>query len=159
MHHQTELSFVDEFRWILPIHYLKNGWQNTVLLRCMCKRGCNLYTTTAPSCCIPGSYCHQSATLQPMSNTVGNLQDSRAVFRIFIALLRFSVDSSSYIKSRPYYSPSTDRPNYGWRRVQTMMPLPERQHRSVWYKYPEEKYRNAWNVFFLLNAISFILYN
>jgi hypothetical protein len=31
-----------------------------------CKRGGHLYTTTAPSCCIPASYCHLSATLQTM---------------------------------------------------------------------------------------------
>jgi len=23
MHHHTELSFVDEFRWVSPLHYLK----------------------------------------------------------------------------------------------------------------------------------------
>jgi len=27
-----------------------------------CKRGRHLYTTTAPSCCIPASYCHLSTT-------------------------------------------------------------------------------------------------
>ena len=42
------------------------------------------------------SYCHLSATLQTISITVVNLQDNRAVFRIFIALLRFSFDSPSY---------------------------------------------------------------
>jgi hypothetical protein len=36
-----------------------------------------------------------TATLQTMSITVVNLQDNRAVFRIFIALLRFSFDSPS----------------------------------------------------------------
>jgi len=25
MYHQTELSFVDEFRWVSPLHYLKSG--------------------------------------------------------------------------------------------------------------------------------------
>jgi hypothetical protein len=34
-----------------------------------------------------------------MSITVVNLQDNRAVFRIFIALLRFSFDSPSYMLS------------------------------------------------------------
>jgi len=34
MHHHTELSFVDEFWWVSPIHYL-NGWQNAVLRWCM----------------------------------------------------------------------------------------------------------------------------
>jgi len=42
------------------------------------------------------SYCHLSATLQTMSIIVVNLQDNRAVFRIVIALLRFSFDSPSY---------------------------------------------------------------
>jgi len=41
-------------------------------------------------------HCHLSATLQTMSDTVVNLQDNRAVVRIFIALLRFSFDSPSY---------------------------------------------------------------
>ena len=62
-----------------------------------CKRGRHLYTTAAPSCCIPASYCHLSATLQTMSIIVINVQDNRAVFRIFIALLRFSFDSPSYV--------------------------------------------------------------
>jgi len=54
-----------------------------------CKWGLHLYTTTAPSCCIPASYCHLSATLQTMSIIVVNLQDNRAVFQIFVALLSF----------------------------------------------------------------------
>ena len=43
------------------------------------------------------SHCHLSATLQTISITVVNLQDSRAVVRIFIAILRFAVDSPTYI--------------------------------------------------------------
>ena len=62
-----------------------------------CKRGRHIYTTTPPSFCIPASYCHLSATLQAMSIIVVNLEDNRAVFRIFIALLRFSFDSPSYV--------------------------------------------------------------
>jgi len=96
MHHHTELSFVDEFRWVSPLHYLKNGRQNAVLLWCMLQEGRHFHTTTAPSYCIPASYYYLSVTLQPMSNIVVNLQDNRAVFRIFIALLRFSFESPSY---------------------------------------------------------------
>jgi len=62
-----------------------------------CKWGRYIYTTTAPSCCIPASYCHLSVTLQTISIIIVNLQDNRTVFRIFIALLRFSFDSPSYI--------------------------------------------------------------
>ena len=60
----------------------------------------SLHYYCAPSCCIPAAYYHMSATLQTMSITVVNLQDIRAVFRIFIALLRFSFDSPSYLYSK-----------------------------------------------------------
>ena len=40
MQHHTELSFVDEFRWVSPLHYLKNGWQRTLFFfGACCKRG------------------------------------------------------------------------------------------------------------------------
>jgi len=61
-----------------------------------CKRGRQLYTTTAPSYFIPASYCHLPSTLQTISITIVNLQVNRAVFRIFIALLKLSFDSHSY---------------------------------------------------------------
>ena len=41
-----------------------------------CKQGRHFYTTTAPSCCIPASYYHMSATLQTMSINVVNLRIS-----------------------------------------------------------------------------------
>ena len=91
LHHHTEPSFVDEFRWVSPLHYLKNGWQTLFFDGAFYKRGSHLYTTTAPSCCIPASYCHLSATFQAMSIIVVNLKDNRAVFRIFIALLIFFI--------------------------------------------------------------------
>ena len=56
-----------------------------------CKRGRHFYTTTAPSCCISVSYYPLSATLQIMSVIVFSLQDNQAVFRIFIAILRFFI--------------------------------------------------------------------
>ena len=96
MHHHTERSFVDEFRCVSPLHYLKNGWQTLFFCGACCKRGRHLYTTNAPSCCIPASYCHLKATLQTMSIIVVNLQDNRSVFRIFIALLKSSFHSPSY---------------------------------------------------------------
>jgi hypothetical protein len=61
-----------------------------------CKRGGRLYHTTAPSRCIPASYCHLSVILHTISIIPAKLQDNRAVFRIFIALLRFSFDSTLY---------------------------------------------------------------
>jgi len=63
-----------------------------------CSKRCrHLYTTTAPSYCIPASYCHLSATLQTISIILVNFQANRGVFWIFIALLRFSFDSPSYM--------------------------------------------------------------
>jgi hypothetical protein len=39
-----------------------------------------------------------------MSITVVNLQDNRAVFQIFIALLKFSFDSPFYLVMHTFYS-------------------------------------------------------
>jgi len=60
------------------------------------KGGHHVYSTTTPSCCIPTSYCHLSTTIETVSIIVVKLQDSRAVFQIFIALLRFSFDCPFY---------------------------------------------------------------
>jgi hypothetical protein len=43
------------------------------------------------------SFTHLSAILQTTSIIDANLQDNRAVFQIFIALLRFSFDSTLYM--------------------------------------------------------------
>jgi hypothetical protein len=71
---------------------LKKEWQNTAPLWCMLKVGPPFYTAAALLCCVPPSYCHLSATLQTMSNTIANLQENRAVFWFFVALLRFSLE-------------------------------------------------------------------
>jgi hypothetical protein len=69
---------------------IRSTWQTLFFFGACCKQGRHLYTTTAPSCCLPASYCHLSATLQTTSIIAVNLQDNRAaVFRILIALLSF----------------------------------------------------------------------
>ena len=68
-----------------------------------CKWGRHLYTIAEPSCCVPPSCCHLSATLQTMSMIVANLQDNRVGFRIFITLLRFSFDSHVFFVLKIYY--------------------------------------------------------
>jgi len=90
----------------LTIHYgaselkfqktLANATEITLKMQCR-KWGRHLYTTTAPSCCSPASYCHLSATLQTISIIVVKLQDNRAVFWFVIALLRFSLDSPTNV--------------------------------------------------------------
>ena len=55
MHHHAELSFVDEFRWVSPLRYLKNGWQNAVLRCCMLQEGppyLHYYCTVVLHSCI-----------------------------------------------------------------------------------------------------------
>jgi hypothetical protein len=96
MHQLTELSFVDEFDGFHPLATL-------FFFGACCKRGGRLYATTAPSRCIPASYCHLSAILQTISIIAANLQYNRAAFRIFIALLMFSFDSTLYKAHAPYY--------------------------------------------------------
>jgi len=86
-------------RWILtgftPSSLKKTDDRTLFFFGACCKRDRHLYTTTAPSCRIPASCCHLSATLRTISIAVVDLQDNRAVFRIFIALLRFSLDFPS----------------------------------------------------------------
>jgi len=53
----------------------------------------HLYTITVPSCGILALYCQLSATLQSMSIITVNLKENRAVFRNYIAILRFWFDS------------------------------------------------------------------
>ena len=86
----------------------KNGWQNTVLLWCMLQRARHLYTTTAPSCCIPASYCHLSATLQTISIIVLNL------YLIFYPLQLINTRSCNYscTSSSCNYSCTSSSYNY-----------------------------------------------
>ena len=62
MNFHSSMNF-DEFHCFT----IKNGRQDAVLLWCMLQAVRHLYTTTAPSCCIPASYCHLPATLQTMN--------------------------------------------------------------------------------------------
>ena len=78
-------------RWIsmgFTPSILKNPMTECCFFGALCKWGRHIYTTSVPSCRIPASPCHLSATLQIMSIVV---------FRIFIAFLRFSFDSPSCV--------------------------------------------------------------
>jgi hypothetical protein len=76
-----------------------------------CKRGGRLYTATAPLWCVPALYCHLSATLQTMSYAVANLQENRAVFRIFIALFKVAVFQSHHMSVMDFV---VSPPGCGW---------------------------------------------
>jgi hypothetical protein len=76
--------------WTFILRWISMGFAPSLLKKRMtelcsslvhvAKRGRQLYTTTAPSCCIPAPYCHQSATLQTISITVVNLQTIELCF-------------------------------------------------------------------------------
>jgi len=72
-------------RWIsmgfTPSLLKKTDERTLYFFDACCKPGRHLYTTTAPSFCIPASYCHLSATLQTRSIIDVSLQDNRAVVR------------------------------------------------------------------------------
>ena len=80
MHHYTERSFVDEFRWVSSPQYKKTEDKELFFFGAYCKRGRHLYANATQSCFIPTSYCHLSATLQTISIIVVNLQDNRVCF-------------------------------------------------------------------------------
>jgi len=91
-----KLSFVDEFRWVSPLHHLKNGWQKAILLCCMLQAGGPL--SLHYYCAIVLRSCF---VLPPVGHSLNhefivvNLQDNRAMFRTFITLSRFSFESPS----------------------------------------------------------------
>jgi hypothetical protein len=99
--HELLIPLIHLLQWqtcitLLNFHSLMNfdGFHpfTTPFFGACCNRVRHLYTTTAPSCCIPASYCQLLAILQTMSIIVVNLEENCAVIRIFIALLRFSFD-------------------------------------------------------------------
>ena len=63
MHHHTELSFVDVFWWISPLHYLEDAWQNAVLLWRMLQAG------PSPLRYYGAVVLHSCAILQPVGHS------------------------------------------------------------------------------------------
>ena len=102
MHHRTGLSFVDEFRWVSPLHYLKR--------KRMTERCSSLAHVASKAAIFTPllrrhvAFLHRTAACRPLFKPSVSLlsTDNRAVFRIFIALLRFSFDSPSYFCDSNY---------------------------------------------------------
>ena len=85
MHHHTELPFVDEFRWVSPLHYLKNGWW--------------ILQGGPPAlhyyCAVVLHSCIVLPLFGPSSNHEHHccqLKNNRATFRIYMALLVFPLN-------------------------------------------------------------------
>jgi len=97
MHHHTELSFVNEFRWVSPFHYLNSGWQNAVFLWCTLQAKppfLHCYCAVVFHSCIvlppvghPSNYEYHCCQLKRQSSCVSN----------FYCTLRFSFDCPSYV--------------------------------------------------------------
>ena len=98
MEHHTELSFVDEFRWVSPLHYKKRMTERFSSLVHVAS-GAAIFTLLLRR---RVAFLHRTATCRPLFKpsvciTFVNFRDNRAVFRIFIVLLRFSFDSFVHI--------------------------------------------------------------
>jgi hypothetical protein len=91
MHHHTGHSFVDEFRWVSPLHYLKNRGQNAVILwRMLQARPPSLHYYCAilmHSCIVLPTFSHSSTheyhccQLTRQSSRVSNFY---CTFKVFI---------------------------------------------------------------------------
>ena len=93
MHLHTELSFVDEFWWVSPLHYLKNGWQNAVLLWCMLQAGPPplhyYYAIVLHSCIVLPPVGHSSNREYHCCQLTGQLScvsNFYRTFKVFISL-------------------------------------------------------------------------
>jgi len=96
MHHHTERSFIEEFRWVSSLHYLKNGWRNAVLW-CMFQVGppsLHYYCTTMLHSCIvlppvghSSNHEYHCCQLTRQSSCVSN----------FYRTFKFSFDCPSFV--------------------------------------------------------------
>ena len=94
MYHYTELSFVDEFRWVSPLHYLKNRWENAVLLWCMLQMGppsLHYYCAVVLHSCVVhpavGHFSNQDYHCCRQSSCVSNFYRTFKVF-IWLSLVK-----------------------------------------------------------------------
>ena len=108
MHRHTKLSFVDEFRWVSPLRYLKNRWQNAVLLWCMLQAGppalhyyCAVVlhscTVLPPVCHSSNHHCHCCQQSSCVSNCYRTL-------RVFIWLSLVCTEIHFYLRYLVYQS-------------------------------------------------------
>ena len=96
--------FIDEFRWVSPFHYLKNRWQNAVLLWCMLQAGppSLLYycAIVLHSCIILPPVGHSSnheyhcCQLTRESSCVSNFYRTFEVFIWLFLVLLFTIEHS-----------------------------------------------------------------
>jgi hypothetical protein len=86
--------------WTFIRRWISMGLTPSLLKKRMTER-CSSLVHVESWAAILHYYCcallHSCIVLSPVRHSVVNLQDNRAVFRIFIALLRFSFDSPWYI--------------------------------------------------------------
>jgi len=141
MHHGTELSFIDEFRCVSPLHYLKKRMTDAVLLWWMLQVGLpslHYYCVVMlHSCIVLPSVGHSSnheyhcCQLTRQSSCVSNSYRTLKVFiwlSLILNILRTMTDSSW-----PYKERTKDDPN-------EPLKLPTRQFYTLQVKLE----RNDW---------------
>ena len=104
-HASSYWTFVDEFQWVSTLHYLKNGWQNAVLLWCMLQAGpppLHYYCSVMLHSCI---------VLSPVGHSSNHeyncchLTRQSSCFSNFYRTFKVLFDSSSYISTPPLMPP------------------------------------------------------
>jgi len=97
MHHHTELSFGDEFRWVSPLHYLNKRMTER------CSSLVHVESAAAIFTLLLRRHVHSCTVLPSVGHSsnhqyhCGQLTRQSAVVPTFIALLMFPFDAPSYI--------------------------------------------------------------
>jgi hypothetical protein len=93
VHHYTELSFIDEFRWVSSLHYLKNGWENAILHWCMVQAGLpslHYYCAVVLHSCIlltpVGHFSHHEYHCCQLTRQSSCVSNFYCTFKVFIWL-------------------------------------------------------------------------
>ena len=104
MLHHAELSFLGEFRWVSPLHYLKNGWQNAVLHWCILQVGppsLHYYCAVVLHSCIllphvghSSNHEYHCSQITRQSSCVSNFYRSFKVF-IWLSLIYILAETAS----------------------------------------------------------------
>ena len=133
MHHHTEHSFVDEFRWVSTLHYLKNEWQNAVPLWCMLQAGPPFLNYCCAvmlhSCIILPSVSHSSNHKYHCCQLTGQLSGVPNFYRTFKIFIWLSLVVTY---STGPYSMSTNSIIIHYIRWGCQPPNPQEIHHFKW---------------------------
>jgi len=88
MHHRTELPFVDEFRWVSPLHFVKKGMTERCSPLVHVASGAAIFTLLLRNRVV---FLHRTATCRPLFEPwVSLFPTYRTIERCFEFLSHFS---------------------------------------------------------------------